>query len=282
MGENSSLSSFWFNKKNGSLELINKLGGIGADPCYLDVSKKHVVTANYSGGSIDVVERNSDGSLSGIVETIQHIDAKKQVKAHVHQTLFAKADKYILVNDLGLDKMYSYSYDRGSTENILSPFDSLSLKKGSGPRHSTFSKNRKYIYLLQELDGTISVVRYDKGKLSLISETTVVRKPNISTGAADIHISPDDKFLYASNRGSANDISCFAIEKDTNLVFVEQVSVLGKSPRNFCITKDGKYLLVANQLSNQIVVFKRNKKSGKLIETNIRIDVGAPVCIKEY
>jgi 6-phosphogluconolactonase len=146
----------------------------------------------------------------------------------------------------------------------------------------TFSKDGKYIYLLHELDGTVSVIRYQDGKLKFINENTVARKSNIKTGAADIHISPDGNFLYATNRGSANDITCFAIEKDAKLRFVEQISVEGISPRNFSITKDGRYILVANQRSNQIVVFKRDKKSGKLIDTDIRVDVGAPVCIQEY
>lgn len=286
LGENSSLSSFWFDKKTGALKLINKVDGVGADPCYVALSKKHVFTANYSGGNIDVIERNSNGSMAGIVQNIQHVDRKsrsdKSAQAHVHQTVFSKCDKYLLVNDLGLDKLISYAYDGSGSENILTPFDTLSFKVGSGPRHLTFSKNGKYIYLLHELDGAVSIIRFENGKLNLIGETTVARKANISIGAADIHISPDGKFLYATNRGSANDITCFAIEMDAKLRFVEQISVEGVSPRNFSISKDGRYLLVANQRSSQIVIFKRDKKSGKLIDTNIRVDVGAPACIKEY
>lgn len=287
LGESSSVSSFQFDKKTAALTAINTVCGVGADPCYITMSKTHLFTANYTAGSINVLEHNNQGSITGIVQTIQHGSKESkidnQVQAHVHQTLLSKNGKYLLVNDLGLDKLMLYKYRANTTNSeIITAFDSLSFKKGSGPRHLTFSPNGKYIYLLHELDGTVSVIRYQNGTLTLIAETTVVRKSNISTGAADIHLSPDGKFLYATNRGTANDITCFAIQKDGKLVFVEQISVEGTAPRNFSITKDGRYLLVANQVSNQIVLFERDKKSGKLRDTGLRADLGAPVCIQEY
>lgn len=128
----------------------------------------------------------------------------------------------------------------------------------------------------------MSVIGFNNGKLELLDETSVVKKENVKSGAADIHISPDGKFLYATNRGTANDITCFAIRKDGKLSFVDQTSVLGDGPRNFTITKDGKYLLVANQRTHQIVVFKRNKKTGTLTDSGIKIDLPAPVCLQEY
>ena len=285
-GESSMISAFVMDAKAGELKPINQVQTAGADPCYVTVSKQHVITANYSGGSVGVFARNADGSLSEVIQTIQHtgngIDPVRQKKPYVHQTIFSPDMRFVLVNDLGTDYVTAYRYEPSSPKAVLTETDRLKVKLGSGPRHSVFSKDGKYLYLLQEIDGTVSVIGFNNGKLELLDETTVVKKENIKTGAADIHISPDGKFLYATNRGTANDITCFAIRKDGKLSFVDQTSVLGDGPRNFTITKDGKYLLVANQRTHQIVVFKRNKKTGTLTDSGIKIDLPAPVCLQEY
>ena len=125
---------------------------------------------------------------------------------------FSPDHKFVLSTDLGSDKMYSYQYTRSSAESVLTLQDSISLKPGSGPRHFIFSKDGKLIYLLQELDGSLSTLKFNAGKFELLHETTVVAngfKENFT--AADIHISPDNNFLYATNRKEANDISCFKI-----------------------------------------------------------------------
>lgn len=285
-GDKSTISSFYFDNKTGSMSFLNRVAGQGADPCFVSVSKNHVITANYTGGNVCVFGRNTDGTLTNAVQNVQHtgksIDANRQDKPHVHQAIFSPDQKSLLVNDLGTDFITSYSYDKKSANKVLTEFDKLKVKAGSGPRHLAFSKNGAFIYLLQEMDGTVSIIAYNKGKLSLIEETTVVRRDNISSGAADIHISPDGKFLYATNRGNANDITAFGILNGGKLKFVQQISVLGIGPRNFTITKDGKYILVANQKSNQIVVFGRNKKTGELKETGIKIDLPSPVCLVQY
>ena len=285
-GLNSSISAFRFDKTSGKMSFINRVQGRGADPCYVAVSDHHVITANYSGGNVSVFGRNPDGSLSEAIQSVQHfgksINAQRQTKPYVHQTIFSPDRHFVLVNDLGTDFVTSYRYNMNSGEKVLTVFDSLKVKAGSGPRHSVFSKNGKYLYVIHELDGTLTVAGFIKGKLSLIDETTVVRKENIQTGAADIHISPDGKFLYATNRGTANDISCFRIGKNGKLNFIQQISVSGIGPRNFAITKDGRYVLVANQKSNQIVVFQRNSGTGTLTETELKINLQAPVCLVEY
>lgn len=285
-GEKSTISSFAFNDKTGIMHFLNRVSGHGADPCFVSVSENHVITANYTGGNVCVFVRKNDGTLSNAIQNVQHtgksIDVNRQDKPHVHQAIFSPDKKFLLVNDLGTDYVTSYSYDKKSTDKVLTEFDKLKVKSGSGPRHLVFSKNGAFIYLLQEMDGTVSIIAFNKGKLSLIEETTVVRRDNISSGAADIHISPDDKFLYATNRGNANDITVFKIQNDGRLKYVQQISVLGNGPRNFAITKDGKYIFVANQRTNQIVVFGRNKNTGKLIETGIKIDLPSPVCLVAY
>lgn len=280
------VNAFTFNRSNGTLVFLNKENAGGGHSCYVDISQKHVVVANYSGGNLAAFARKKNGSLTNSLQFIKHegssIHPVRQTNSYVHQTVFSPDEKYLLVNNLGTDKVSCYLYNPKSTDNILTLSDDIKLKPGSGPRHLTFSKNGKYIYVLQELDGTISTLSFINGKLTLLHESSVVQQNESEVGAADIHTSPDGKFVYATNRGSANNISCFAVNKNGSLQFVEQTSVKGIGPRNFCITTDGKYILVGNQRSNQIAVFSRNKKTGILYDTGLMINIAAPVCIVEY
>jgi len=282
----SKTGAFAFNESIGKLSFINNSDTHSSGPCFVSTTKHHVVTANYGGGSISVFGRNDNGSLTDVLQLIQHvggsIDPNRQREPHVHQVKFTPDGKYLLVNDLGTDKVTVYSYNANSKTNILTPFDSIEVKAGSGPRHLTFSKDGKRVYLLQEMDGTITVLKLDKGKLTKLQETTVVKKTDIETGAADIHLSPDERFLYATNRGTANDISCFSVAKDGTLTFVQQYSTGGVGPRNFSLTPDGKYILVGNQQTDNITIFKRNTKTGLLTNTGKSIKVGAPVCLLFY
>lgn len=284
--DGSAARSFTFDKKNAKLTPINASLTKSGGPCYILATEKHVFTANYGGGSLSVFGRKTDGSLTDALQVIQHtggsINKQRQNEPHVHQVIISPDKKYIVANDLGTDNVTVYKYNPNAEDDILIPFDTLNVKLGSGPRHATFSKNGKKLYLVQELDGTISVLEMNNGKLTLIQETTLVKKNDIVTGAADIHLSPDERFLYATNRGTANDITCFAVAKDGKLTYVQQVSTGGNGPRNFAITSDGNYLLIGHQKSDNIVVFKRNKKSGELTDTGKRIEVGAPVCLIFY
>ena len=177
---------------------------------------------------------------------------------------FSPDRKFVLSNDLGNDKVYSYHYNPNAANEILKIKDSISVKSGSGPRHLTFSKDGKFVYLLQELDGTLTVFSYSNGILKKIEETTILAKDFKGTfSSADIHISPDGKFLYATNRGEANTISIFKILKNGKLVSKGQTSTLGKGPRNFAIDPTGKFLLVAHQYTNDVVIFKRNRTTGR-------------------
>ncbi|OIP84638.1 MAG: hypothetical protein AUK44_01860 [Porphyromonadaceae bacterium CG2_30_38_12] len=285
-GEKSSVCAYRFDKKLSTLKLINtQQAGSATDPCHIAATPHHVVTANYSGGSVFVYPRLADGSLGSNVQEVQHtgssINPTRQTKPHVHQVSFSPDNKFLLVNDLGTDMLTVYRYLKSNT-NPLVAFDTLRLKAGSGPRHLTFDKSGKLIYLLHELDGSLSTIRFDSGKLTLIDTTSVVRKAAMQAGAADIHLSPDGKYLYATNRGNANDITCFKTSVSGRLSFVQQVSVEGLGPRNFVITNDGKYLLVGNQWTNNMTIFERNTSTGKLQFTGKKISLGAPVCLLEY
>lgn len=282
----SAASAYSFDVKTSKITQINSSLTNSSGPCHISVTAKHVFTANYGGGSISVFGRNTNGSLTSVLQVIQHtgssVNKDRQKTPHVHQTTISPNGKFLIVNDLGTDLVTSYKYDSNAINEILTPFDSIKVKLGSGPRHLTFSKNGKRVYLLQELDGTISVFQYNDGKLKLIQETTISVKKDIVNGAADIHFSPDGKYLYATNRGTANDISCFLVKNDGTLVFKQQISTEGIGPRNFAITPDGNYLFVANQRTDNIVVFKRDLKTGQLTDSGKRLEVGAPVCLIFY
>lgn len=283
-GKQSTICSFKYDSKSGKLNLINSEDSKGADPCYIINDDINVIVANYSGGNISVFGKNQDGSIAPAKQVIQHfgkgINVKRQESPHVHMVYFSPDKKYVLANDLGNDKVYSYSYNPNSVNAPLKIKDSVAVKSGSGPRHLTFSKDGKFVYLLQELDGSLTVFSYSNGIIKKIDETTILAKDfKGSFSSADIHISPDGKFLYASNRGEANNITIFKVLKNGKLQLAGQTSTLGKGPRNFAIDPSGNFLLIAHQYSNEVVVFKRNKATGALADTGKRIALYSPVCL---
>jgi len=284
--DGSAANAFGFDEKSGKLTLINRSLTKSDGPCFIAATDKHVFTANYGGGSLSAFGRKPDGSLTEVLQVIQHtgksINPERQGEPHVHQVLISPDQKYVIANDLGTDKVTVYNYHPNANTDILTPFDTLTVKLGSGPRHAVFSKNGSKLYLVQEIDGTVSVLNFRNGKLSVLQETTVDYKAGTINRAADIHLSADEKFLYVTNRGSANNITCFAIGKDNKLIFKQQISTLGDGPRNFALTPDGKYILVAHQFTDNITIFKRNIKSGLLTDTDKQIKVGSPVCLKFY
>jgi len=280
----SSISAFKFSSKSGKLDFINAQNSNGINPCYITNDENNVIVANYTSGSLAVFSKNSNGSLGEVKQVFQQfgksINLKRQENPHVHMVQFSPDKKFVFATDLGKDKIYIYNYNSASKTKILSIKDSVSVKPGSGPRHLTFNKKGNFVYLIQELDGTVTVYRNKKGKLIKFQETTVIAQDFIGeSSAADIHISPDGKYLYASNRGTANDISCFEIQNDGSLIFNARTSTQGKGPRNFTIDPTGNYLLVGHQYTNNIVIFKINKETGDLEDTGKRIDICSPVCL---
>lgn len=282
-GTQSTVSAFGYDAPTGKLTFLNSNDALGADPCHLINDANNVIVANYSGGSIVVFKKKTDGSITEVQQLIQHEgkgpNAARQEKAHVHQVVFSPDKKFVLSNDLGLDKVYIYKYNPASKNEILTLKGSVDVKPGSGPRHLTFSKDGKFVYLVQELDGTLTTFSYDKtGNLKQIAETSILPKDfKGGTGAAAIKISPDGNFLYLSDRVDANAISVYKIQKNGSLELVEQQSTLGKGPRDFSIDPTGNYLLVGHQYTNEIVIFKRDKNTGKLTDTGKRIELCSPV-----
>jgi 6-phosphogluconolactonase len=277
-----------FSFSNGNLTTLNARPSGGQGPCYVAVDKtgKWIATGNYGSGSFAVLPIEQNGSLGEPVSVMVHqgksVNPQRQEKAHVHATVFSPDNRYLFVPDLGMDKVMAYAFDpkTGKLSSASPAF--ASANPGNGPRHLDFHPNGKYAYLMEEMSGTVSVFSYSKGKLTAIQ--------NISShpagykgaiGSADIHVSPDGKFLYASNRGGANSIAVFSInQKNGHIKPVGHQSTLGKTPRNFNFDPSGNFLLVANQNSDNIVIFKRDKKTGMLKPLDKQIQVPNPVCVK--
>jgi 6-phosphogluconolactonase len=184
--------------------------------------------------------------------------------------------------DLGADKIRAYEFDATNEQPLqltLPPF--IQSIPGSGPRHFIFHPNEKFAYCIEELSGTISSYTYENGKLNTIQRIATHRKKyKQDFSSADIHISPDGKFLYASNRGNENNIAIFSIHENGTLKSVGYQTTFGKTPRNFSIDASGKFLIVANQSTGTVIVFKRNQKNGLLTKTGNEINIENPTCVK--
>ncbi|KIO75999.1 6-phosphogluconolactonase [Pedobacter lusitanus] len=282
-GDKSMVSAFSFDAVTGKLGFLNKQKAEGADPCYLIADDKNVLTANYSGGNIGVFGREANGALTPAKQVVQHtgssINKARQSSAHVHMVRFSPDHRYIISNDLGKDMVYTYAYHQDSPNEVLVLKDSISVKPGSGPRHIIFSSNGKFAYLIQEMTAEVTVFSYNDGIFKKIQEISMLAKDfKGESGAADIQLSADGKFLYVSNRGTANTITTFAVESNGHLINKGLTSTLGKGPRAFVIDPSGNWLLVGHQYTNDVVIFKRNKATGALKDSGKRISVGAPVC----
>lgn len=276
--------AFNYQSEEGKLTVLNKSDSKSGGSCYVINDDKNVIAANYGGGSISVFGKNQDGSISEVKQLLQNtgksINPKRQDKPHAHMVYFSPDKKYVLATDLGTDKVSVYEYHPDEKTEILKLYSEVSVPAGGGPRHLIFSKNGKQVYVLNELDGSLVAFKYKNGQLIKFFETSILPKDyKGKIQSADIHISPDGKFLYATNRGEMGEITTFKVLKSAKLEWVEQINTLGKGPRNFVIDPTGNFLLVAHQYSNTIIIFKRDKTTGKLTDIGKKIELCSPVCL---
>jgi 6-phosphogluconolactonase len=287
-GGKGGISAFTFDSPSGKLSFLNSVNSGGDGPCYVavDAKNKYVFAGNYDGGSLSAIPTKANGSLGADLQFIQHqgssVNKNNQDKPHVHAAVLSKDDRFLFVPDLGTDKVNIYKVDATNAQPLTAsepPF--VSVKAGSGPRHFTFHPNGKVAYLIQEMMGIVTAFDYQDGKLS---EKQSVTMPALGFSgkidAADIHVSPDGKFLYGSLRGDINELVFYSIDENGKLKYAGRQSTLGKTPRNFAIDPTGNFLLVGNQNSDEIIIFKRNQKTGMLTSTGKKIPISAPVCLK--
>ena len=286
MPNSGNIAAFEFDNTNGHLKFLNKQSTAGANPVNLTVSgnNKYIVTGNYTDAGVTVLSTNANGTINPYLQTIPFLDSSinkvRQDKSHIHSTIFSPDYKYLYLPDLGADKIRVFKFDADSAKPLIAQEQlTVHTVPGSGPRHLVFHPEKKVAYCTEEMAGMVVAYAYKQGKLNAIQRIFSYSKPNKGDySTADIHISTDGKFLYASNRGE-NTISIFTIDKKGKLKLIGHHSTMGNTPRNFTLDPTGNYLLVANQSSDNVVVLKRDSVTGLLETTGIEIKVPTPTCV---
>ena len=252
----------------------------GADPCNVLLLDGHLITSNYTGGSVSVFPIGQDGLLGP--QNWQFAPSwPAHITPHIHQAILSPDGKYVFVNDLGSDAVYRFDRTGGNhplgSDELAWKFRGLNI---TGPRHGTFSPDGKFAYLLSELGDQLNVFRYEDGKLSSVHSLKAYS--GNGKGSADIHFSPDGRFLYTSHRLKNDGISIFSVNPQTGRVKRTGYRKTGIHPRNFAITPNGRFLLCACRDSNAIEIYTIDQNDGSLADTGKRIELGAPVCIQLF
>jgi|SaaInl5LU_22_DNA_1037371.scaffolds.fasta_scaffold07871_3 6-phosphogluconolactonase len=284
------VGAFGVDSITGKLRLLNTQDAGGRNPVHLTLhpSGSYLVNSNYTDAGISVFAIQSDGSLDKSHQLLEFKDSSivkgRQDEAHLHSTNFSPEGDFLFGQDLGADKIRTFEMTNSKAKIVLKSSGNVKVKPGSGPRHFTFHPNGKFGYGLAELSGKVTAYSYAKGRLNFIEDYSSYAIGQDIYRAADIHISPDGKFLYASNRGPEEDsISIFSIDQKTGkLSLVGHEPTYGKHPRNFCLSPSGQYLLAANQLTGNVVVFKRNTETGILTKLPEEIKMENPSSLQMY
>ena len=263
---------------NESLRRVDSAISGGAHPCHLNVNTKgEVLMANYTGGNIGLLKVNENGQLSELLDAVQHIglQSENDKKAHAHSVWFTGNEQEALALDLGLDQVYVYNIK----DQKIVVMDSLAMVVGSGPRHLVYHPKYAMAYVVNELNSTVTVLGKLEGHWEILNTvSTLPADFNGKSYCADIRISADGRFLYASNRGH-NSLVIYQIgEQGKALEPIAYEPVKGKWPRNFALTADGAFLVVANQHTNNLVAFKRDANTG-LLQFTDELKGESPVCI---
>ncbi len=277
------LKALAFHKQNGSLTPLNEQHTWGDHPCHVvaDPEGKMVYVSNYSGGNLSVFRTLAQGEISNALVIPQPGAGPhaRQASSHLHSSILSPDGNYLVTANLGTDKLTSYRIDR--TNAKLQVQEEMSTEPGSGPRMMNFHPTLSILYVIEELSGTISSFHFKKGKFKKDQRTTTMAAGDTSfPGSAHLTISPDGKFLYASNRGEVNNIAIFSIDKKGKLHFLKHQSTIGRRPRHFTLDPSGKFLLVANQQSDVVVIFHRDPETGLLKDSGKRISLSSPVCLQ--
>ncbi|HEY1338269.1 MAG TPA: lactonase family protein [Bryobacteraceae bacterium] len=284
--DTNAVSAFSVDRASGKLKLINTVASRGNGPCHLalDRTGKWLAVANYGSGSVAVLPVHADGSLGEAAIFVQHqgssANPQRQRGPHAHCVVFAPGNRYLLVADLGLDDILVYRFDpaNGSITPSDPPF--AKVAPGSGSRHLAFHPNGKVLYVINEIALTVTAFNWNDGRLTEFQTVPTVPKETSGGGnsTAEIAVNKKGTVLYGSNRGP-NSISVFSIARDGKLTPAGVTSTEGKTPRHFALDPTGDWLIAANQNSNNLVVFRVDKKTGALKSSGASGDSPAPVCV---
>jgi 6-phosphogluconolactonase len=283
------VTAFAIDAGSGGLTLLNQQSSRGSGPCHVSVdsSGRLATVANYGAGSIAALPIGEDGILAAASSFFQHegssVNPQRQKEPHAHSVTIDPANRLAFACDLGVDKIFIHTLDTQNQQMVPHHVPFATLHPGAGPRHMAFHRALPFAYVINELDCTLSTFAYDarQGTLEEIDSVTTLPEGFAGTNScADIHISPDGRFLYGSNRGH-DSIAIFEIDQNSGrLTPIGHEPTQGANPRNFAIAPDGKYLLAANQNGNNIVVFRIDTETGRLSPTGQIVEVPTPVCVK--
>ncbi|MGJ7031638.1 lactonase family protein [Niabella hirudinis] len=283
---NGSISAFSADRANGKLTLLNTVKSGGDDPCYLetDRSGRWLFASNYSSGSFSIYAILKDGSLGALSQLVTHKgsgpDKSRQQGPHVHSTTISPDNKFLFVCDLGTDQIVSYPFNAKTGKVDTAHTSIIQTAPGAGPRHLVISKNKKFVYNIDEMFGTVNAYALHKGKLQQLQTVDGLKAKKGKAAGADIHLSPNNKFLYTSQRSNST-IEVYKTDLKTGMLrFAGGVSTNGNFPRNFTIDPSGHWLLAANQKSDNITIFKINPDTGIPQATGYEIKAGIPVSLK--
>ncbi len=287
-GKKSMVTAFAIDAKSAKLTQLNQLPALGQDPCHLsfDNTGKYLFVANYSSGSIAVFPILADGRLGEHTAAVQHHGSgpnkQRQEGPHAHWIAASPDNRFVLVADLGLDEIVSYRFD--AAKGTLTPNDPpfAKLAPGAGPRHGAFSRDGKFLYVVSELNSTVTTFAYDPGNGTLKDFQVVSTLPKGFQGRnddAEIAIHPDGKWLFASNRGH-DTVAVFAVDPSSGMLRpAGEFPTGGKEPRHFAIDPTGRFLLAENQNSNSIAVLRIDPATGALTQVSKTDSVPSPVCL---
>jgi 6-phosphogluconolactonase len=284
------VTAFAVNRASGKLTTLNSVSTRGADPCYiaLDKTGKYVLVANYTGGSVAIFPIKKNGGVGEASAFVQHtgssVNKERQEGPHAHWIETSADNRFAFVVDLGLDQVKVYKFD--AAKGTLTPNDPpfAKIEAGQGPRHLAFHPNGKFAYVTNEIGSTVTVFSYDAGKGTFVDlGQTISTLPKGFSGensTAEIHVHPNGKFLFVSNRGH-DSITVYSIDQSSgHLTLVDFFSTGGKTPRNFEIDPSGKLLFAANEESGNVVIFKIDENTGRLTPTGETLKVPSPVSLK--
>jgi len=266
-----------------SLVLVSESTSGGAHPCFITINEEgYVLVANYTGGNMALLSMDHSGQLSDLLDLQQHEGSsitERQRGPHAHSAWFDPANDNIIAVDLGTNDLWISKIDKENQKLVPANPPRLAMNPGAGPRHLDFHPNGKWIYVVNELDCTVSLVEREGNGYRLgPSYSTLPKNFDEKNTCAHVMVSSDGKFLYASNRGH-NSIAIFSINKKSGQLTAQgHQSVQGETPRNFNLSPGDKYLVVANQRTNNMVSFKRDRITGQLTPID-EIPAPKPVCV---
>lgn len=267
-----------------TLTFVSTNSSGGANPCYVSsCENSYVITANYTGGNLGLSKLNDKGELSELLDVQLHSGqgtTDRQRGPHAHSAMFDPQTKNIIAADLGTNEIWFSKIDEERNKLIPLYPHRLKMDAGAGPRHMAFHPKGNFLYVINELNNTVSLLKRDQDKIFILGSSVSTLPPDFEgeSYCADIHISSDGRFLYASNRGH-NSIAIFKIVLENGkLIPKGHQDIHGNWPRNFSLSPDEKFLVVANQKSGNIVSFQRDEKTG-LLEFLHEVDAPSPVCI---